>query len=96
MKQRPCVCFSPLGGDSEERRGETLWWRDMLPGDVELPPGLLPLGPLPLAPMPSVRVSADCRLLRRNSRSLLVASARVSSDSVAASRPCASLSCRLQ
>lgn len=71
-----------------------LWWRDTLPGDVELLPGLRPLQALPLAPMPSVRVRADWRPLSRNSRSLLAASARVSSASVAVSRPCASLSCR--
>lgn len=55
--------FLPLGGDSdsvsEHRSGEMLWWRDIVLGDVELPPGLLPRAPLPPAPMPSVRVSAD-------------------------------------
>lgn len=94
-KSQTIVRFSPLGGDSEGRKGEMLWWRDILPGEAELPPGLLPLLALPLAPIPSVRVSADWRLLRRNSRSLLEASARVSSASVALSLPCASLSCRL-
>lgn len=55
------VSFLPLGGDndSEERSGEMLWWRDIVLGDVELPPGLLPRPARPLAPMPRVRVSAD-------------------------------------
>lgn len=63
----------------------------------ELPLGLLPQLALlrPPAPMPSVRVSADCRLPRRNSSSLRPASDRASSASVAARRPWASLSCRL-
>lgn len=76
--------------------GDMLWWRDAVPGEVELPPGLRPRPPRPLAPMPSVLVKADWRLLRRNSRSLLEASARVNSASVAARRPWASLSCRLE
>lgn len=88
--------FTPLGGDNELRRGDTLRRRGItteISDEWAEPAGLRPRKPRPLAPIPSVRLSADCKLASRNSRSRRAASDRVNSASVALRRPCASLSC---